>query len=336
MSTISLSLSYISINKINPLSINLSGKKLSELYTNYYNIYKDQYTNGQDFCFKESDSKEMKDLNEEVDELICDYEKHLKKRGDILSKSIFEDMLDELGKNKNKYKLFSEVEIYKSSDLNHLNHLNEFNNEILNQELNPRASRKFSDTQKQDRKLEIRTEEELDDQIKNQKNTIDDERLNSFNMNVTEDYNLSISQMDRSVQRGSEILLSQPNILTNSQISRNPYSMTNMLSAAGIEEVNISRINSNMDGLEKKKSINESIDMAFFNQLEAGHFNKFVPLDLPDIDLFHNSVKTRDLKEDEKLFGESNNLNTDVQKSSEVPSDLSDYSPKFLSDLNVS
>ncbi len=80
-----------------------------------------------------------------------------------------------------------------------------------------------------------------------EKSHLYNEKLKESYVVITEDYNLSISNIDKSLHRGSEILLSQPNILTNSQISRNPYSMSNMLSKDDIEEVNISRINSNLD-----------------------------------------------------------------------------------------
>ncbi len=94
-----LLISYLLPNNINSTSNNLNEKKLTEIYSNYYTMYKKKYTNGKDFSFREADTNEMYDINSEIQDILCDFEKHLNKRGENLSDSLFSDMLDEIGKN---------------------------------------------------------------------------------------------------------------------------------------------------------------------------------------------------------------------------------------------
>jgi hypothetical protein len=187
----------------------------------------------------------------------------------------------------------------------------------------------------------------------------------------TEDYNLSNSNIrvevteKSGIYKASEVMLSQPNIFQDSQISRNPFSMSNIFSRNENEDFILynSRLGTNNESKlfsgsnnEKKRSINESIDMSFLNK--ASQMGNFLPLDLPDLDLLHNSTRlanelemaNEQLENNEKKMTidhsqgrlsisrdmNRNSLLESHRQLSYAPSDLSDYSPKFLSDINVS
>lgn len=171
---------------------------------------------------------------------------------------------------------------------------------------------------------------------------------------ATEDYDLSQSNIktierNQSIykERVSELLISQPHILIDSQISQNPYGLSNMLSRSENEEIfvfparmgsgNTDERMSNIAG--KRPSFNDSIDMSFLKKDPQGQLSKYLPLDLPELDINHNSAR-EGLEGDEHL----QNLNIQLQNENmhsnmsnqNIPSDLSDYSPKFLTGLNIS
>lgn len=160
-------------------------------------------------------------------------------------------------------------------------------------------------------------------------------------------------------------MLSQPNIFQDSQISRNPFSMSNIFSRNENEDFIVynSKLGTNNESRslsgsnnDKKMSINQSIDMSFLNK--ASQLGNFIPLDLPDLDLLHNSTRlanefdmanekfdnydkkmTIDHSQGKLSITRDMNRNSILESHrqlSYVPSDISHYSPKFLSNINLS
>lgn len=70
---------------------NYTENDIVEIFNQCYNIYKKEYMCDEDFSIK-SDS-----ISEELEEIINEYDAHLKKRNDTLSNSIYSDILDEFG-----------------------------------------------------------------------------------------------------------------------------------------------------------------------------------------------------------------------------------------------
>jgi hypothetical protein len=63
-----------------------------EVYSECYNLYKKEYLNDRDF------SLDSEDITEELEEIISDFDINLKRRNDLLSDSIYSDILDDFGK----------------------------------------------------------------------------------------------------------------------------------------------------------------------------------------------------------------------------------------------
>lgn len=79
------------------LNINLKNSPIPEnyvkdTYTECCNYYKKEYLNNRDF------SLDSEDITEELDEIINEFDINLKRRNEILSDSIYSDILDEFGK----------------------------------------------------------------------------------------------------------------------------------------------------------------------------------------------------------------------------------------------
>jgi hypothetical protein len=70
----------------------ISDGQLNDIYNYCYREYKQEYMNDEDFSIK------SEDINNEVDEIIDDFDLKLKKRKNNLSDSVYSDILDELGK----------------------------------------------------------------------------------------------------------------------------------------------------------------------------------------------------------------------------------------------
>jgi hypothetical protein len=79
------------------LNLNLKNSHLSEnyvkdTYKECYNYYKKEYLNNRDF------SLDSEDITEELDEIINEFDVNLKRRNEMLSDSIYSDILDDFGK----------------------------------------------------------------------------------------------------------------------------------------------------------------------------------------------------------------------------------------------
>ncbi len=80
-------------NIINNNNMNIQRTPPEEIYTNCYDKYKYEYTDNLDFSIRSDD------MSEEIDDLLNNFDTHLKKRNDVLSTSVYSDILNELGKN---------------------------------------------------------------------------------------------------------------------------------------------------------------------------------------------------------------------------------------------
>ena len=77
-------LKYSDLNRI-------TNDQINEIKNEYYNLYKQEFTRGEDFVIR------PEDIREEVLDLIKEFDLQVKRRNDIFSDSICSDMLDELG-----------------------------------------------------------------------------------------------------------------------------------------------------------------------------------------------------------------------------------------------
>lgn len=76
-------------NLMNPL---ITSGQINDIYNFCYKEYKQEYMNEEDFSIK------SEDINNELDDIIDDYDLKLKRRKNNSSDSIYSDILDELGK----------------------------------------------------------------------------------------------------------------------------------------------------------------------------------------------------------------------------------------------
>ncbi len=169
--------------------------------------------------------------------------------------------------------------------------------------------------------------------------SIDAERMH------TDDFNLSNSLIKINVsgsnilRESADLIQSQPLAFFESIISRKPNSVANLLSR-GMSDDSIflkSKSYFNKESKIQKGSQvslnNESIDMSFLVEKERSE--SYAPLELPELDYLKNP---KDHGPENELKQSSSHFNhlLESRNNSNLPSDLSEYSPKFMSDINVS
>jgi hypothetical protein len=389
---VSSSNSLSSYSNQNQQNVNITEIQINEIYLQCYNLYKKEYNDNRDFSIKSDD------INEELDEILNEYNVLLKKRNDVLSTSIYSELLDDL-------------EIDMTMTMNMYMNLPEsnYNSSPTNVKKNPiknknkSSRRSFGEVLKNPKQLEINTDDEVsgiegegEEDLDDHAFIDDDEEMNkkiadgnvllteikykdSSNILDSSLYDISKSEINIKTDNSggnrththnevnehdrsnSEILISQTDLFRLSMISQNVPGTSLIMSNtvnhyfsgedANNNHLSKFKIFDNMaldksldEDNTRRKSANESLEMSKFRKNKAFETKEFPKLDLPPI-------------EDIKIISNADNINIDgeirmgmmsfndqfvskkvhdsgsvVSTQQNLPSDISHYSQKFLSD----